>query len=96
MTTKHALARVCERVGIRDEESAASFVESAAALGLEPKAFRNAELRNYLDGKARTANRVVVHMGIVVVLGLDGSCITAYPLPSPLLDAYQKETKKHD
>lgn len=96
MITKHALQRVCERVGIRDEPSAERFVKDASENGREPSSFRAGVLREYLDGKARTGNRVVVHMGIVVVFGLDGSCVTAYPLPSPLLDAYRRETTKHD
>ena len=95
MITKHALKRVCERVGMRDEGSAERFVADANENGRESESFRSASLREYLECKARTGNRVVVHMGIVVVFGANGSCVTAYPLPSPLLDAYRKENK-HD
>lgn len=95
MITKHALKRVCERVGIRDERSAECFVKNASESGRGIESFPAGGLREYLDGKARTGNRVVVHMGIVVVFALDGSCVTAYPLPSQLLEAYRKETK-HD
>lgn len=95
MITKHALQRVCERAGIRDEGSAELFIRGASENGKESGFFPIGSLREYLEGKARTGNRVVVHMGIVVVFGRDGSCVTAYPLPSPLLDAYRKETK-HD
>jgi len=95
MITKHALSRVCQRVGIRDEESAELFVNGASEFGREATSFPVGSVRGYLEDKARTGNRVVVHKGIVVVFGKDGNCVTAYPLPSALLDDYRKESK-HD
>ena len=96
MTTKHAWKRIAERVGLRDQRDADAFLKAAYEKGREPSFFPAGRLREYLDGKSRTGNRVVVHMGIVVVFAANGVCKTAYPLPSPLLDAYIKETKKHD
>lgn len=97
MITKHALIRVCQRVGIRDEESAEAFVMEASAKGRESSSFPVGSIREFLEGKAHTGNRVVVHKGIVVVFGSDGHCVTAYPLPSALIEAYRRETtNNHD
>ena len=87
----HAVLRVCQRVGIRDAKEAEGFLNAAYDYGYDAGCLTsNGPLADYLAQKKRSGNRVMLYKGIVVVFGAYRKAITAYPLPTYLLNEYRR------
>lgn len=81
MMTKHSIARVKERTGIKSLGRAQTFLENALERGKPGDAFSSCE-RAYLKNRGRKDCSAIAYNGYCVIVSANMTCVTMYELPA--------------